>query len=272
MQPTDTQDTDTRLTVEGVSISFDDFVAVTDVDLTIRTHELVCVVGTSGGGKTTLLRAMAGLAPTAAGSIHLEGAPVSEPTPAVGMIFQQFGLFPWKTVRANITYGLDVRRQPVDDDEIDRLLDLMSLTHAADKYPYQLSGGMQQRVGIARVLAVNPRVLLMDEPFGALDAITRQSLQMELLRLWDQQQDMTAVLVTHDIDEAILLGDRIAVLAGRPGTVRAELDVPIERPRDPERLRFHREYAELHEQVWNVLQDDQEDPPPTRAARQEATS
>jgi NitT/TauT family transport system ATP-binding protein len=135
---------------------------------------------------------------------------------------------------------------------------MMSLKSNADHYPYQLSGGMQQRVGIARALATEPQVLLMDEPFSALDALTRETLQTELLSLWERKREMTGVLVTHDIDEAILLGDRIIVLYGRPGRLELELEVPIERPRSPQRIRFHSEYAQLRNQLWEALQGEEE--------------
>ena len=245
------------IALDNVSMAFGDNVVVEEVSLEVKVHELLCIVGTSGGGKTTLLRAMDGLIPPYRGRILLEGEEVTRPSPSVAMIFQHFGLFPWKTVRANVEYGLSVRGRRDEHGIVDRLLEVMHLTDNAEHYPYQLSGGMQQRVGLARALAVEPKVLLMDEPFSAVDALTRESLQTELLSLWDREEKMTAILVTHDIDEAILLGDRIAVLYGRPGRLALELEVPIERPRSPEEIRFHPEYAQLRKQVWEALQGEQ---------------
>jgi NitT/TauT family transport system ATP-binding protein len=178
------------------------------------------------------------------------------------MVFQHFGLFPWKTVRANVEYGLSVQGRRDSGGTVDRLLGVMGLADHATKYPYQLSGGMQQRVGIARALAVEPEVLLLDEPFSAVDALTRETLQSELLALWDRDQEataVTAVLVTHDIDEAILLGDRIVILDGPPGHIVRELRVPIERPRIAREIRFHPEYARLRLDVWEALQGRKEE-------------
>ncbi len=246
-----------KIALDNVSMAFGDNVVVQEVSLEVKEHELLCIVGTSGGGKTTLLRAMAGLIPPYKGRILLEGEEVTQPRPSVAMIFQHFGLFPWKTVRANVEYGLSVQGRRDEHGTVDRLLEVMSLTSNATHYPYQLSGGMQQRVGIARALAVEPKVLLMDEQFSAVDALTRETLQTELLSLWERERGITAILVTHDIDEAILLGDRVAVLYGRPGRLELEREVPIERPRNPQKVRFHPEYAQLRNQIWEALQGEQ---------------
>lgn len=247
-----------KISLENVSMAFGDHVVVKDVSLNVREHEVLCIVGTSGGGKTTLLRAMAGLIAPHEGRVLIEGNEVTEPSPSMAMIFQSFGLFPWKTVRANVEYGLSVQGRRDERGVVDRLLEVMHLTENANHYPYQLSGGMQQRVGIARALAMEPRVLLMDEPFSAVDALTREKLQGELLNLWERHGETTAILVTHDIDEAILLGDRIVVLRGRPGQLELELTVPIDRPRDPQRIRFHPEYARLRSRIWEALQSEEE--------------
>ena len=244
-----------KIGLHGVTMAFGESVVTERIDLQVQQHQLLCIVGTSGGGKTTLLRAMGGLLEAREGEIAIDGRPVQGPDPSVALIFQHFGLFPWKTVRANVEYGLRVQGRPPAAGLVDRLLGSMDLGEWAEAYPYQLSGGMQQRVGIARAFAVEPDVLLMDEPFSALDAITREQLQLELLRLWREHPELTAVLVTHDIDEAILLGDRIVVLCGHPGRVGMDVEVPFRRPRDPAEIRFHSEYPELRQQVWQALED-----------------
>ena len=247
-----------KIEIDHVSMAFGETEVVHDSSLEVAEHELVCVVGTSGGGKTTLLRALGGLLPVAGGRLAVDGEEIVAPEPKVAMIFQQFGLFPWKTVRENIEYGLSVQGRDVHCDEMDRLLEVMHLSDYAAEYPYQLSGGMQQRVGIARALAIEPEVLLMDEPFSALDALTREELHVELLTLWENQDRLTALMVTHDIDEAILLGDRIAVLRGQPGHIDLEFTVDIQRPRDAEQIRFDPGYAELRRKVWSALQGEVE--------------
>jgi len=248
-----------KIEIDHVTMAFGETEVVHDTSLDVAEHELVCVVGTSGGGKTTLLRAVGGLLGVADGRLAVDGEQITGPEPKVAMIFQQFGLFPWKTVRENIEYGRSVQGQAIDG-EVDRLIEVMHLTDYADLYPYQLSGGMQQRVGIARALAVEPEVLLMDEPFSALDALTREELHVELLTLWENQDRLTALMVTHDIDEAILLGDRIAVLRGQPGHIDLEFEVDIERPRDAEQIRFDPRYAALRRKVWSALQGEVEAP------------
>jgi NitT/TauT family transport system ATP-binding protein len=246
-----------KIVLDQVALAFGERMVLRDVSLTVQEHDLLCIVGTSGCGKTTLLRAIAGLLPLHSGRILLNGSAITRPTPRIAMIFQHFGLFPWKTVRANIAYGLSVQGRRDEDDNVTSLLEMMGLTEHAMRYPYELSGGMQQRVGLARALAVCPEVLLLDEPFSAVDAITREMLQGELIRLWDDPQRLrtTAILVTHDLDEAILLGDHIVVLGGVPGRVRLHLEVPIPRPRTPEDLRFQPAYPQLRRQLWEALQD-----------------
>jgi NitT/TauT family transport system ATP-binding protein len=246
-----------KIMLDHITVAFGARVVVQDVSIVLQEHDLLCIVGTSGSGKTTLLRAIAGLLPLHSGRILLDGTPITRPTPRTAMIFQHFGLFPWKTVRANIAYGLAVQGRRDEDGTIARLLEVMGLTEHAMRYPYQLSGGMQQRVGIARALAVHPEVLLLDEPFSAVDAITRETLQGELIRLWEdpQRRQTTAILVTHDLDEALFLGDRIVVLGGTPGRVHLELDVAIPRPRTPQDLRFHPAYPQLRRQLWDALQE-----------------
>jgi NitT/TauT family transport system ATP-binding protein len=263
-----------KIVLDQVALAFGARIVLQDVSLTLYEHELLCIVGASGSGKTTLLRAVAGLLPLHSGRILLDGAAITRPTPQIAMIFQHFGLFPWKTVRANIAYGLSVQGRSDADDTVSHLLDVMGLTEHAARYPYELSGGMQQRVGLGRALAVHPKVLLLDEPFSAVDAITREMLQSELIRLWEapQRRRISALLVTHDLDEAILLGDHIIVLGGTPGHVRQHLQVPIPRPRTPQELRFHPAYPQLRRQLWEALQEGRAPPQvsePTRVSREE---
>ncbi|MBW4430726.1 MAG: ABC transporter ATP-binding protein [Pelatocladus maniniholoensis HA4357-MV3] len=243
-----------KILLEHVAITFGKRLVVQDISLALQEHDLLCIVGPSGCGKTTLLRAVAGLMPLSRGRILLDGAAITRPTSRIAMIFQHFGLFPWKTVRANIEYGLSVQGRRDENGIAMRLLEVMGLAEFAQCYPYELSGGMQQRVGIARALAVQPEVLLLDEPFSAVDAITREMLQGELIRLWEdpQRRQTTAILVTHDLDEAILLGDRIVVL-GSTGQLCLDLNVPIPRPRTPQNLRFHAAYPQLRNQIWEAL-------------------
>jgi NitT/TauT family transport system ATP-binding protein len=246
-----------KIVLDQVALAFGERLVLQGVSLTLYEHDLLCIVGASGSGKTTLLRAAAGLLQPRSGRILLNGAAITRPTPRIAMIFQHFGLFPWKTVRANIAYGLSVQGRLDEDGTVTRLLALMGLSEHAERYPYELSGGMQQRVGLARALAVRPEVLLLDEPFSAVDAITREKLQGELIRLWEdpQRRQTSAILVTHDLDEAILLGDAIVVLGGTPGHVLLQVQVPIPRPRTPQELRFHPAYPQLRRQLWEALQD-----------------
>jgi NitT/TauT family transport system ATP-binding protein len=208
--------------------------ALVDVDLVIPRLQFVSVVGPSGCGKTTLLRLLAGLLQPTEGEILIDGVPVIGPSPDRAVVFQNAALFPWRTVRANIRLGLDLSHiaDGAEADEIvERQLCLMHLTRFADQYPAQLSGGMEQRVGLARALAVAPSTLLMDEPFGLLDAITRRRLGEELLRIWETDQ-RTVVFVTHALDEALLLSDRVLVMRG--GVIVRDVPVDLPRPRHPD--------------------------------------
>jgi NitT/TauT family transport system ATP-binding protein len=247
-----------KIVVDRVSHAFDDHQQVLrEVSFEVASHELLCVVGTSGCGKTTLLRVMAGLVEARSGAVLLDGEEVVGPSAKTAMVFQHFGLFPWKSVRANIGYGM-ANRGRRDPARVDRMMRMIGLEDSAHLYPRQLSGGMQQRVGLARALAVDPEVLLMDEPFGALDAITREQLQEELLRIWEGDPDVTGVFITHDIDEALLLGDRVVALGPRPGHVRREIDVPIPRPRTAQGVRSHPAYPALRAEVWQALRPELE--------------
>ena len=219
-----------KIVLDRVSVAFGERIVVQDVSLSLQEHDLLCIFGTSGSGKTTLLRAVAGLIPLRSGRILLGDAAITRPTPRIAMIFQHFGLFPWKTVRANIEYGLSVQGRRGEDSTVTRLLDVMGLTEHATRYPYQLSGGMQQRVSISRALIHDPPLLLMDEPFGALDAITRDEMNLELLRIWGGAKK-TVLFITHSIPEAVFLGDRVIVMTPRPGKIAEIVPVDLPRPR-----------------------------------------
>ncbi len=228
--------------------------ALVACSLDVPVNEILCVIGPSGCGKTTLLRIVDGLIRPDGGRVLIDGTEVGAPRPDVAMVFQHFGLLPWKTVHDNVAYGLRVQGRPEGEiaDRVPGYIDLVGLRGFEGNYPYQLSGGMQQRVGLARALAVNPTVLLMDEPFGSLDAQTRELMQEELLRVW-RSQPKTMIFVTHSIDEAIILGDRVALMTRRPGHVKEVIEVSIGRPRDPEAVRASARYLELRQHVWQQL-------------------
>jgi NitT/TauT family transport system ATP-binding protein len=231
-------------------------VAFRQLSLAVRAQEIMCVVGPSGCGKTTLLRCIAGLTEISSGSLLVNGKPVNGPPDGVAMVFQHFGLLPWKTVYENAAFGLAMAGKPAAAirERVRHYLDLVGLTGFERHYPYQLSGGMQQRVGLVRALAINPSVLLMDEPFAALDAQTREILQEELLHLMERPEERkTMVFITHSIDEAILLGDRIAVMSARPGRIKEMLDIPFGWPRDVETVRADPRFAELRNHIWRQL-------------------
>ncbi len=231
--------------------------AFAGLSLDIYENEIACIVGPSGCGKTTLLRCVDGLLPLSSGTIHIDGTPVSGPPERVAMVFQHFGLLPWKTVYGNTAYGLKLAGVPRDrlDSQVSATLRLVGLEGFEHAYPYQLSGGMQQRVGLARALATVPDVLLMDEPFAALDAQTRELLQEELLRILEKDTN-TIVFVTHSIDEAILLGDRVVVLTARPGRVKEILPIPFPRPRTASATRADPAFGELRTRVWDLLRQE----------------
>lgn len=256
------------LLVENLEVTLGEATIVEDMTLSCADGEFVAIIGTSGCGKTTLLRTIAGLLTPVSGRILLYDQPITRPEARVAMVFQHFGLFPWKTVEKNVAYGLDVQKRPDLDGRVDRLLAMMHLEDSRKKYPYQLSGGMKQRAGIARALCMEPELLLLDEPLSAVDAITRETLQAEVLQLWERQTHMNAVLVTHDLDEAILMADRVVVLTGPPAQIVLEIVVPIERPRDLRAIRSHPEYANLRAQLWETLQKSNRNPitKPTRLA------
>ena len=221
-------------------------VALQDIALTIPQGQLVCLLGPSGCGKSTLLNAIAGFAPPSSGQVLVDGAPVTAPGPQRGMVFQEYALFPWMTVAENIAFGLQIKGLPKARiaQVVDQLLAMLSLADFRARYPKDLSGGMRQRVAIARVLALDSPIMLMDEPFGALDALTRRTLQDELLRLWAALKK-TIIFVTHSIEEALYLADRIVVMTYRPGTVKRDLLVDLPRGRDPAAPAFNALKREL---------------------------
>jgi NitT/TauT family transport system ATP-binding protein len=229
-----------RISVEKVGVRYaagpdaGEVIALAGIELVIEPGEFVCLLGPSGCGKSTLLNAIAGFTAPTSGSIRVGEAVVKGPGPERGMVFQEYALFPWMTVAQNVAFGLEIQGQkkPAIEARVAELLAQLHLEEFSDRFPKDLSGGMRQRVAIARVLAIDSPILLMDEPFGALDALTRRSLQDQLLTLW-KGSGKTIVFVTHSIEESLYLADRIVVMTWRPGTVKRQIRVAIERPRDP---------------------------------------
>jgi len=206
-----------------------------DINFKVYRREFICVLGQSGCGKSTLIRMFAGLEEPTTGAVELDEKPVEGPGPDRGMVFQSYTLFPWLTVKKNVMFGLRQKGIPKDkaEEEARKWVDLVGLNQFTDAYPYQLSGGMKQRVAIARALANQPRVLLMDEPFGALDAQTRSQMQTHLKQIW-MNVDVTILFITHDLDEAVFMADRIVLLSARPGRIAEIIEVPILQPRKPD--------------------------------------
>lgn len=242
-----------RIEIRGLAKHYGDLCVFEGIDLDVPAGEIVSIVGPSGCGKTTLLRCINGLITPDAGEVIVDGEPVTGPRPGLAIVFQDFGLFPWKTVVDNVGYGLTVQGRPKREvrAHAQQFVDLVDLTGFEKSYPHQLSGGMQQRAGLARALAVDPKVLLMDEPFGALDAQTRELMQFELLNIWDRQPT-TMVFVTHGIEEAVLMGDRVLVLGGNPSGVHEIVEVPLPRPRDAATVASP-EFQELRQHVWDLV-------------------
>ncbi|MPZ88826.1 MAG: ATP-binding cassette domain-containing protein [Nitriliruptorales bacterium] len=231
--------------------------ALDGVDFAIWPNEFVSIIGPSGCGKTTLLRVVASLTEVDAGEVLVDGRRVSQPGPERAMVFQQFGLFPWKNVLDNVKFPLLVgKRSDREATDVARAqLARVGLERFELSHPHQLSGGMQQRVGLARALATDPEILLMDEPFGAIDAQTRELMQEELMRLWSESLK-TVVFITHDLDEAVTLSDRILVLTRAPGKVRTVVDVTLPRPRWEYDVRKHADFAEVRQRIWALLRGD----------------
>ncbi len=246
-----------KIAFERVSCTFDlggrPLRAVHEVSLDIAEGEFVTIVGPSGCGKSTLLNLAAGLQAASAGRVCVDGVPVQGPSPQRGVIFQQYALFPWLTVAENVAFGLRIAGRPAAEREatVARCLDLVGLTAFAGALPKTLSGGMKQRCAIARAYAMDPTVLLMDEPFGALDALTRVRLQDQLLQTWQREQ-RTVLFITHDVDEAVYLARRVVVMAARPGRIQEVVSVDLPYPRT-EAMRLSADFATLRNRVWNAV-------------------
>jgi NitT/TauT family transport system ATP-binding protein len=227
-----------------------------NISFKVKAGEFIAIIGASGSGKTTLLRIIAHLIEPTAGTVSLDGRPVEQPGGQVSFVFQRDSLWPWRTVMANSSYGLEIRgtKRDAAERQAQKYLDLVGLNGFESYYPHQLSGGMRQRVNLARALAVEPDVLLMDEPFAQLDAQTREIMQLELTRIW-RETGKTILFVTHQIDEAVFLGDRVVTLTSRPGTIRAVTDIPLDRPRDirDKRTDAFQRFVGLH---WDMIEND----------------
>jgi NitT/TauT family transport system ATP-binding protein len=227
--------------------------ALSHITLNVEKKEFVCLLGPSGCGKTTLLRIIGGLEQATSGFVYLNGEQIAGPTLQMAMIFQEYSLYPWRTVQDNVAFGLEIRGIPKSDryGAAQKYIDLVGLEGFESSHPHELSGGMRQRVAVARALAVEPEILLMDEPFGALDAQTRNRMQMELLHIWEMTKK-TVIFVTHSVDEAVFLADRIVVLTRRPGRIKEIVDVPQERPRE----RTAQTFIEIRRHVLDLIAEE----------------
>ena len=259
--------TSERIAVEKATKIYSDgagsqVTAFRNMSLSVREGEFVCLLGPSGCGKSTLLMSIAGFEKLSEGRILIDGKPVIGPGRDRGIVFQEYALFPWRTVFQNIAYGLEIEKKSKAEIRriVDQLIGVVGLEGFGDKYPFQLSGGMKQRVAIARSLAINPAILLMDEPFGALDAFTRASLQQQTERIWETTKK-TIVFVTHSVQEAVMLADRIVVFGARPSGIRGEVLVDLPRPRDPQAD----EFTKLEKTVLTLLGDEHETRDTTKA-------
>ena len=251
------------LSLTGVSLSFGAVEVLRDISLEVKAGEFVCVIGPSGSGKTSLLKVLAGLWRPTAGEVRYGGTPITGPRQDLAVVFQNYtkSLLSWRTARGNVSLALEAIHYPKAERaaRISELLDLVGLGQAIDKYPRELSGGMQQRLQIARCLAQNPRALLMDEPFGALDAMTRQKLQDEILGLLGRSPTST-FFVTHDLEEAIYLGDRVIGLLAHPGRVGLNLEIDLPKPRSQLKTRESEQFLNLRRQLFDFIQRAEEDP------------
>lgn len=247
-----------KLETRNVSRAFGDTPVLDDISLQIGEGEFVSIVGTSGCGKTTMLRIIGGLEDSTSGEVLVDGRRISGPDPSIAVGFQADRMLPWRSVRKNIRLGLELRkmRNAQTEERLDHLIDLVGLTDFQNHHPYQLSGGMRQRANLARALVVDPDVLLLDEPFAALDAQTREVMQAELLRIWSESAK-TVMFVTHQIDEAVYLSDRVVVFSPRPGRLKEIVDIDLPRPRDLSVKRTP-EFNEYVSHIWSLLGVDPE--------------
>jgi NitT/TauT family transport system ATP-binding protein len=244
-----------QIAIDQVSHVYRPVLALEDVSLEVRPREFLALLGPSGCGKSTLLYLIGGFLPIEKGAIAVNGEPVEGPGPDRGIVFQHFALFPWKTVRANIAYGLERQSMPRAEREarVQSFIDLVGLTGFEDSFPSQLSGGMKQRTALARTLAFDPSILLMDEPFGALDAQTRHLMQAELLSIW-QRTPKTVIFVTHDVQEAVYLADRVAVMTARPGRIKTIVDSKFDKT-DPGVFKS-KAFVDKVDELWNLVRDE----------------
>jgi NitT/TauT family transport system ATP-binding protein len=242
------------------------FLAVDRVNLDVNEGEFLAIVGPSGCGKSTFLKAVDGLLPISGGSLTLNGRAIDRPGRDRAMVFQQPNLLPWRTVMGNVVYGLELQGRPMGEarEQAKRFIELVGLAGFVDAYPSELSGGMQQRVNLARALAIDPEMLLLDEPFAALDAQTREFMQLELLRIWSQTRK-TAIFVTHDIKEAVYLADRVVAFSARPGRVRQTYEIDLPRPR-PLSIKREQRFLAYEDAIWGCIEDE------VRAANQAGTA
>ncbi len=263
-------DTEAKILVKGITSVYHlkknrteqarEFIALKDINLEVRKGEFLVLVGPSGCGKSTLLDILAGLAVPTSGAVYIDGKIVTGPALDRGIVLQGYALFPWRTVRRNVEFGLEIKKVPKRDRTAisDHFINLVGLDGSAHRYPHELSGGMKQRVAIARALAYDPEVLLMDEPFAAVDAQTRENLQDELLRIWEAT-GKTIIFVTHSIEEAVFLGDRVAVLTPNPGTLREIVNIDLPRPRHNSDTRGSAEFGWIRRKIWELLQNSPSD-------------
>lgn len=253
------------IVVEDISVNFKtakgSFTAVKDINLTVRKGEIIALIGHSGCGKSTLMGTISGMVKPSKGRVIANGKIVTKPGPDRGIVFQNYSLLPWLSVYKNIFVAVDSALTDKGDKEkkevVEKNLRMVNLWDHKDKLPGQLSGGMKQRVAIARAFAINPSILLLDEPFGALDALTKSSMHVELLKLWNlDNREKTIILVTHDIEEAIFLSDRVVVMNNGPeATIREIVEVPLERPRNKKNIVHDPEYIKIHDQLLSLLID-----------------
>lgn len=246
-----------KIQVQNINKTFElgneRFEALGDVSLKVDENEFITVVGPSGCGKSTLMNILAGLDEPTGGTAFVDGREVDGPSPERGVIFQQYALFPWLTVRENVEFGLKTAKAPTEERRrtAQHFIDMVGLTDFADALPKTLSGGMKQRCAIARAYSMNPSILLMDEPFGALDALTRVRMQEHLLQTWEKEK-RTIVFITHDVDEAAFLANRVIVMAARPGRIHRVIDVDLPYPRTEE-VRLSPEFAEVRNDIWTSV-------------------